>query len=77
VRTIAVGVAPQDVAVEARSGRVVVVDSGGAMHVPQNWPDRWLRQVAGETPWLGRLLPHTPDVTLVPGRVSVVDTGQL
>lgn len=74
-RTIAVGVAPRAVAVEAGSGCVVVVDSGGALHVTPGWAQRWLRQVVGWLPWLRRIAPAPADVALLPGMVRVIDAG--
>ncbi len=71
LRMIAVGVAPRAVTVGLRSGRIVVVNGGGAIRTP-NWMERW-RHIAGRAPWLGWIVPRPPKVVLAPGSVQVID----
>lgn len=72
-RTLAVGLAPQTLAVETRSGRVVVVESGGAVSVKTDGAERWLRPVLGGLPWLRRIALPPAAVAQVPGMVRVID----
>lgn len=68
LRTVPVGIAPIAVAVDARSGQVVVVNAGGTVPVTDPW--RWLPA------WLRAHLPGIapgPRTRTVPGSVSVFD----
>jgi len=69
LRRIAVGVNPTAVAVDARSGRVVVVNAGGAVLRPDpwSWMPAWLRQ---HVPFLPQ--PSTAPRT-VTGSINVVE----
>jgi len=71
LRTVAVGVAPIAVAVDERSGRAVVVNAGGAVHIRDAWGQA--------LDWLRRWLPFVPlratEVRTVPGSVSIVDAS--
>jgi hypothetical protein len=44
LRTVPVGVAPSALAIDDRTGRAVVVDAGGPVHMrgPWDWLPRWL-----------------------------------
>jgi len=68
LRTVPVGVAPSALAVDERTGRAVVVNAGGPVHVPGLWD--WLPR------WLVRRLPFlfspAPGMRTVPGSVSVL-----
>lgn len=68
LRTVPVGVAPIAAAVDARSGRAVVVNAGGSVPVsdPWAWVPSWLR---ARIPWIA---PPPPTRTL-PGSVSVFE----
>lgn len=72
-RTLAVGLSPQTLAVEVGSGRVVMVDSGGAVYVKTDGAERWLRQVLGWLPWLQRMALPPPAVAQVPGMVRMIE----
>ncbi len=71
-RRLTVGVAPQAVAVDERSGRVVVVNVGGVIHAPESWLAAWTRQAREWLPWLGRSAASAQVPILVPGSVSVI-----
>ena len=73
LRRLTVGVAPQAVAVDQRSGRVVVVNAGGVVRAPQSWLTAWTQGARASLPWLGRVAPSPPPHALVPGSVSVID----
>jgi YVTN family beta-propeller protein len=73
-RRLTVGVAPQAVAVDERSGRVVVVNGGGVIRAPQSWLTAWTQQARAWLPWLGRVAPAPPTPACVPGSVSVIAT---
>lgn len=74
VRRITVGVAPQAVAVDESSGRVVVINSGGeVLHWADGWLEEGLRRLRVWLPWLSRVTPSAPSITRVPGSVSVLD----
>ena len=68
LRTVPVGVAPSALAIDERTGRAVVVNAGGPVHVPGLWD--WLPR------WLVRRLPflssQVPGTRTVPGSVSVL-----
>jgi DNA-binding beta-propeller fold protein YncE len=73
-RRITVRVAPQAIAVEEDSGRVVVVNRGGVvMRLPDGWNEPWLGRLRTWLPWLGRLAPPAPSITRVAGSVSLID----
>lgn len=72
LRRLTVGVAPLAVAVEPRSGRVVVLDEGGAVRASDDWLASWLRQLGTWLPWLRQSAP-APSSRVVPGSVSVLD----
>jgi DNA-binding beta-propeller fold protein YncE len=77
LRRIAVGAAPQAVAVEAGSGRVVVVNRGGAvMRTPDGWGEPWVGRLRAWLPWLGRFTKPVPSLTHVPGSVSLIAAGE-
>jgi DNA-binding beta-propeller fold protein YncE len=76
LRRIAVGVAPQAVAVEEGSGRVVVVNRGGVViHTADGWGELWIGRLRSWLPWLGRYSAPAPTLTDVPGSVSVIAAG--
>lgn len=78
LRRIAVGVAPQAVAVEAGSGLVVVVNGGGeVVHRADGWAAAWLERLRSWVPWLRRLPALAPSFSRVPGSVSVLDPAGL
>ena len=68
LRTVAVGVAPSALGIDERTGRAVVVNAGGPVHVPGLWD--WLPH------WLVRRLPflssQVPGTRTVPGSISVL-----
>jgi DNA-binding beta-propeller fold protein YncE len=68
LRTVPVGVAPSALAIDERTGRAVVVNAGGPVHVPDLWD--WLPR------WLVRRLPflssQAPGTRTVPGSLSVL-----
>ena len=68
LRTVPVGVAPSALAVDERTGRAVVVNAGGPVHVPGlwDWLPRWL---VSRLPFLSSPAPGT---RTVPGSVSVL-----
>ncbi len=70
LRWVSVGVNPTAVAVDARSGRVVVVNAGGA--VPR--PDPWAWMPA----WLRQHVPFLPQQSTAPrtGSISIVEPTQ-
>jgi YVTN family beta-propeller protein len=71
---IAVGVAPQALAVAASSGRVVVANGGGAvLRAPADWGALWLGRLRQWLPWLGRGAAPQPTTARVPGSVSLID----
>lgn len=75
-RTLEVGVAPQAVAVEAGSERVVVLNGGGTvLHQPNGWAELWLQGRRTWLPWLGRIGPRPSEAPCVPGSVSVLAAG--
>ncbi len=75
---IAVGVAPQALAVEAGSGRVVVVNAGGdVLRSAGIWAAPWFGSLRAWWPWLDRLAPPGPASVHVAGSVSVVDPAGL
>jgi YVTN family beta-propeller protein len=73
LRTVPVGLAPGDVAVDERAGRALVLNLGGTVHVPDAWT--WLPSR------LRRLLPfvprQAPGARMVGGSVTVLDTTRL
>jgi DNA-binding beta-propeller fold protein YncE len=68
LRSVPVGVAPSALAIDERTGRAVVVNAGGPVHVPGLWD--WLPR------WLVRRLPflssQAPGTRTVPGSISVL-----
>jgi hypothetical protein len=73
-RRLAVGVAPQAVAVDTGNGRVVVANGGGVVaSAVQGWGVVWLGRLRVWLPWLDRLAPPTPAIVRVTGSVSVID----
>lgn len=72
LRRFTVGVAPQAVAVDARSGRVVVINEGGEIRAPAGWWAPWARLAGGWLPWLGRFTAPASSRD-VPPSVSVID----
>lgn len=70
LQTLAVGIAPLAVAVEAGSGRVVVVNGGGVMRVSQGWLEQGAQQMSGWVPWL---VPQESHAVAVPGSIDVID----
>jgi len=68
LRRVAVGVNPTAVAVDARSGRVIVVNAGGAVLRPDPWG--WMPT------WLRQHVPFLPQPSMAPrtvtGSISVV-----
>jgi DNA-binding beta-propeller fold protein YncE len=69
LRSVPVGVAPSALAIDERTGRAVVVNAGGPVHVPSLWD--WLPR------WLVRRLPflsslQAPGTHTVPGSISVL-----
>jgi DNA-binding beta-propeller fold protein YncE len=76
LRRIAVGVFPQAVVVEESSGRVVVVNRGGAvMRTPDGWGEQWMGRLRAWLLGLGRFTTPAPSLTHVPGSVSVIAAG--
>jgi DNA-binding beta-propeller fold protein YncE len=74
LRRIAVGVAPQAVAVDARSGRVVVLNGGGEVLRPlADWSAPWIGRLRQWLPELGRGAPPQPTTERAPGSVSLID----
>jgi DNA-binding beta-propeller fold protein YncE len=73
LRTVPVGLAPGDIAVDERAGRALVLNLGGTVHVTDAW--RWLPL------WLRRRLPFVPrqgpGARTVGGSVTVLDTTRL
>jgi YVTN family beta-propeller protein len=73
LRTVPVGLAPGDVAVDERAGRAFVLNLGGTVHVTDAWA--WLPS------WLRRRLPfvprQAPGARTVGGSVTVLDTTRL
>lgn len=75
LRTMPVGIAPEEVVVDDRSARAFVVNSGGGRQVPVpnywGWMPRWLRN---HVPFL----PAQPSRvrTMPAGSLSVLDTGR-
>jgi DNA-binding beta-propeller fold protein YncE len=69
LRTVPVGVAPSALAVNERTGRAVVVNAGGPIHVRGlwDWLPRWL---VSRLPFLSSL--QAPGTRTVPGSVSVL-----
>jgi DNA-binding beta-propeller fold protein YncE len=75
-RQIAVGVAPQAIAVDEASGHVVVVNRGGVVsRMPDGWGEQWLGRLRSWLPWLGRFATPAPSLIRVPGSVSVIAAG--
>jgi DNA-binding beta-propeller fold protein YncE len=75
-RRIAVGVAPQAVAVEEGSGLVMVANRGGVVvHTSDGWGATWIGRLRAWLPWLGRFTTPAPSLSRVPGSVSVIDIG--
>jgi DNA-binding beta-propeller fold protein YncE len=74
LRRIAVGVAPVAVAVDERSGQVVVVNGGGeVLRAPADWGALWIGRLRQWLPWLGRGAAPQPTTERVSGSVSVID----
>jgi DNA-binding beta-propeller fold protein YncE len=74
VRTVPVGLAPYDVALDGPAGRALVFNAGGGtMRVPDPWG--WV------PPWLRRVLPFLPSgvprTRTVPASVTIVDISHL
>jgi DNA-binding beta-propeller fold protein YncE len=73
LRTVPVGLAPGDVAVDERAGRAFVLNLGGTVPVTDAW--RWLPS------WLRQRLPFVPrqasGTRMVGGSVTVLDTTRL
>jgi len=69
LRRVSVGVNPAAVAVDARSGRVIVVNAGGAVLRPDPWA--WMPA------WLRQRVPFLPQQSMAPravtGSISVVE----
>ena len=72
-RTVPVGIAPGDVAVDERAGRALVLNLGGTVHVTDvwTWLPSWLRW------WLPFLPRQAPGARTVGGSVTVLDTTRL
>lgn len=72
LRTVTVGIAPGDVAVDERAGRALVLNVGGAVHVSDTWGwvPSWLRQRV-------QLLRQGPRTRTMPGSVTVLDLARL
>jgi hypothetical protein len=70
-RTMAVGVAPSAVAIDARTGDAFVVNAGGPLSRPGAWVwvPRWMRR------WLPFLPSRDAQTRTVPGSLSVVPAG--
>lgn len=68
-RSVAVGVGPRSLAVDERSGRIVVVNTGGAVQPSPGWLDQWLQRLPS---WLRRPPRRAPATTVAPGSVSVI-----
>jgi hypothetical protein len=74
---IAVGVAPQAIAEEESSERVVVVNRGGAVvHPADDWLAQGARRLQARLPWLERLAPRPPSNYHAPGSVSLITLGE-
>jgi YVTN family beta-propeller protein len=73
LRTVPVGLAPSDVAVDERAGRALVLNLGGTVQVTDVWT--WLPS------WLRQRLPFLPrpgsGARTVGGSVTVLDTARL
>ncbi len=76
IRRIAVGVAPRAIAVDAASGRVVVVNGGGVvLRAPSGWGEPWIGRLRAWLPWLGRFTTPAQVLARMPGSISVIETG--
>lgn len=74
LRKITVGVAPQAVAVDKHSGRVVVLNGGGMVtQTPEGWGAPWLGRLRAWLPWWGHVARPASSITQAPGSVSVID----
>lgn len=73
VRTVTVGIAPNDIALDERDSRAVVLNFGGAVYVAdaERWIPLWLRQ---HLPFFTQPAPGTRPM---PGSVTVLDTSLL
>src|SRR5919199_499155 len=58
LRTVPVGLAPGDVAVDERAGRALVLNLGGTVHVTDAW--RWLPSWLRRLPFVPRQAPAAP-----------------
>jgi DNA-binding beta-propeller fold protein YncE len=72
LRTVPVGLAPGDVAVDERAGRALVLNLGGTVHVTDAW--RWLPSWLRRLPFVPR---QAPAARTVGGSVTVLDTTRL
>jgi DNA-binding beta-propeller fold protein YncE len=77
LRRIGVGVAPIAVAVEKGSGRVVVANAGGVVRAADDWLALGTQRLRTWLPWLGHIAARPPQVSRVPGSVSLLDTAGL
>ncbi len=75
LRTIMIGVSPQAIAVEERSGLVAVTNGGGVVQRDASWVDQGIQWAARRLPWLGDFAMRPPASYRVPGSVTLIDPG--
>ena len=72
VRTVGVGVAPRAIAVDARNGRAIVLNSGGVVDPPSGWARGWALRVRRWLPW-APVTPPDPTAGHAPASITILD----
>lgn len=74
-QTIAVGVNPHALAVDASTGRIIVTNGGGVVRHAATWAEQAIHWARQRLPGLGRFAPSRPSTDRVRGSVSLITPG--